>query len=364
MGEVRGGGYRARMETGSSGGDRRGFLQAVGLGAAALGLGGGAQGVLAAPSAPAVVARRSFSIAHMTDMHVQPERRAGEGWTACLQHLSNLKQRPNMIVIGGDMIMDAFEADDARTALQWDLFTRVLRDSTDLPVKYCLGNHDIWGWNKTKSGTTGSEAGWGKKRAVDLLGMPAPTYSFDAGGWKIIVLDSVQPRGDSYIGRLDPEDVSQESDASQFQWLARELAATNPRTPICIVSHIPILSAGVMIVDGRMSPQGMMLSPGVQLQDSHRIVDLFTRHPNVKLCLSGHLHVNDRIDFQGVTYLCNGAVSGAWWTDREANLRERMQRQGPDSPPRPLRSEEGYALIDLFNDGSFAYVYVKYGWDA
>lgn len=35
--------------------------------------------------------------------------------------------------------------------------------------------------------------------------------------------------------------------------------------------------------------------------DHPRFQELFTQHPNVKACLSGHLHVVERIDFGGVT---------------------------------------------------------------
>jgi 3',5'-cyclic AMP phosphodiesterase CpdA len=78
--------------------------------------------------------------------------------------------------------------------------------------------------------------------------------------------------------------------------------------------------------------------------DARRIKDLFREHPNVKLALSGHIHLKDRVDYNSVTYLCNGAVSGSWWG-------------GPyqECPP-------GYALVDLFSDGSFEYEYRTFGW--
>jgi len=47
--------------------------------------------------------------------------------------------------------------------------------------------------------------------------------------------------------------------------------------------------------------------------DAAKIKDLFAKHKNVKLCLSGHLHLVDRVDYNGVTYLCDGAVCGGWW---------------------------------------------------
>ncbi len=81
-------------------------------------------------------------------------------------------------------------------------------------------------------------------------------------------------------------------------------------------------------------------------KDCLELKDLFAQHPNVKLCLSGHLHLLDRVDYNGVTYLCNGAVSGNWWKGRHKDC------------------DEGYAVIDLYDDGSFEHQYVKYGWKA
>ena len=79
-------------------------------------------------------------------------------------------------------------------------------------------------------------------------------------------------------------------------------------------------------------------------QDAQRIVSLFKRHANVKLCLSGHLHLTERIEYAGVTYVCGGAVSGNWW---------KGDHHG---------TEEGYAIVDLYDDGSFDWQYIDYNW--
>ena len=76
--------------------------------------------------------------------------------------------------------------------------------------------------------------------------------------------------------------------------------------------------------------------------DTAAIINLFYKHPNVKLCLSGHIHLRDKVVYNNVTYLCDGAVSGAWW---KGNLRE---------------TAPGYGLIDLYEDGSFEEQYLHY----
>lgn len=111
-----------------------------------------------------------------------------------------------------------------------------------------------------------------------------------------------------------------------------------------VVSHIPILSASAYF-DGDNEKDGDWKVPGAWMHiDARRIKDLFARHANVHLCLSGHIHLVDRVDDLGVTYLCNGAVSGAWW-------------KGPNR-----ECDAGYCVVDLYDDGSFEHAYVTYGW--
>ena len=51
--------------------------------------------------------------------------------------------------------------------------------------------------------------------------------------------------------------------------------------------------------------------------DCWELTEVFRRNPLVKLCLSGHMHTCDRVEYRGVWYVCGGAVSGAWWGGSE-----------------------------------------------
>jgi hypothetical protein len=68
--------------------------------------------------------------------------------------------------------------------------------------------------------------------------------------------------------------------------------------------------------------------------DARRVIRLFRNFPNVKVCLSGHIHLQDEVEYMGVRYFCNGAVSGNWW-------------KGPFKDFAPA-----YALFDFYEDGS------------
>ena len=49
---------------------------------------------------------RVLRIAHLTDAHVQPEHGAADGLRACFRH-AQASHKPDLIVAGGDQIMDA-----------------------------------------------------------------------------------------------------------------------------------------------------------------------------------------------------------------------------------------------------------------
>ncbi|MEY3231475.1 MAG: 3,5-cyclic adenosine monophosphate phosphodiesterase CpdA [Planctomycetota bacterium] len=299
-----------------------------------------------ASAAPAAPRGDVLRVAHLTDMHVQPELRAGEGFAACLDHMG-ATFKADLILTGGDHVFDCFATDEARTATQWELYRSTLKKHATAPVQACIGNHDIWGWNKGASKTTGNEPTWGKKRAVAELGMPARYHSFDQGGWRFIALDTVQ---------TDPNDANGYTagvDDEQFDWLSGELSRTPSAMPVLVYSHIPIMHAAGGLFNRTVKKTTHSLGASLVCLDNLRLVHLFSKHPNVKLCLSGHVHNVERIDFQGVSYVCGGAVSGAWWRGNK-----------PDEKPHVARAVEGYCTFELRADGTFAQGYETYGWKA
>ena len=239
--------------------------------------------------------------------------------------------------MGGDLVMDSLGSDEARVRTQWEVFSRVTKAENSLPIEHCIGNHDVWGLNRKDSHTTGSEPRYGKNWAMEIMGLSRPYRSFDRAGWHFIVLDSTFPVDQGYTAKLDDE---------QFAWLRDDLGKVKPETPVLVLSHIPILSAAAFM-DGENEKTGDWQIPGAWMHiDCRKIKDLFLKHPNVKVCLSGHLHLVDRVDYLGVSYFCNGAVCAGWW---KGSYQE---------------CEPGYALVDLYGDGSCTRQYVTYGWKA
>jgi predicted MPP superfamily phosphohydrolase len=286
----------------------------------------------------------SLVVAHLTDAHVQPELQAQEGLAACLEHVHGLPRRPDLILGGGDMVMDVMANDRSRATLQKACFDAAFRDCR-IPVRHCVGNHDIFGWNKEKSGTDGTEADWGKKWALDLFGLERAAYSFDHGGWHFIALDGVQPNGDNgYLARLDD---------AQREWLAADLAAVPAGRPVLVWTHIPVVTVTGFTADRNAGRTGeTVISRGEMHADAPAVHRLLAESGKVRLCLSGHMHLLDRVEVDGVTYICGGAVSGGWW-------------RGPHEPKETAaRCPSGYGLVTLRPDGSFTHEYRSYGWKA
>lgn len=281
--------------------------------------------------------RRSLRVGHLTDVHVQPELDAPHGFAAALKHLHAQADRPTLLINGGDAVMDTLETDSARTDVQWRQWQSVVQEHCPTRIEHCLGNHDVWGWNRAASKTTSREPGWGKHRWRDEVGRAANYHSFDANGWHFVLLDSIFPDSENtYVGRLDDE---------QWEWLRADLQKTPASTPIAVVSHIPILSVAWVEFEKSLEEHPARRRSIAHL-DAKGLVELFRRHPNVKLCLSGHLHLVERLEYSGVTYICTGAVSGNWWKGPHVNV------------------PEGYGLVDLYDDGSVDYQYITYGWNA
>lgn len=272
----------------------------------------------------------SFRFVHLTDIHVQPERRAEEGLVQCLQSALKLEPRPEFIMTGGDLIMDAFEQEEQRARQLFTLLRKVFEEHAGIPVHHCIGNHDVFGWGNGRINE--AQAGYGKQMVSEYLELPHRYYRFDHKGWRFFVLDDIQlARESAYQAYLDEE---------QFAWLEEELRTKPSDMPAVAVCHIPVLTVTVF---GEVEGDSYRIPTKSMCRDVQRLVELFAKH-NVCLSLSGHLHQLDRISFRGVEFICDGAVSGGWW-------------KGPHKG-----FEEGYGIIDLQADGSVSHQFCDYGW--
>jgi Icc protein len=301
---------------------RRGFLYAAGALSAAA--------ATACQPAPAVSRERVLRVAHLTDIHIENRSDARVGMAKALAHAQAQADPPDFILNTGDSIMDSLETPKEHSLARWGLFNEILKKECSLPVFHAIGNHDVFGWGlpEAEQDSLRVDPLYGKGMALQALGLSERYYSFDRSGWHFVVLDSTHPseiESDMpYTGKLDK---------AQAAWLLADLAATPATTPVCIASHIPILCA-CEFFDGDLASSGNWVVPGAWMHiDAGWLRELFLAHPNVRACLSGHAHQHDRVDYLGVRYACNGAVSGNWWYGSYLNF-----------PP-------AYVMVDFFADG-------------
>lgn len=269
--------------------------------------------------------KRKIRFAFITDIHVKAEPVAEAGMAKALHHVQLKNSKLDFIINGGDCIWDSLEADKEKTQAQWNLYHSILKKENSLPIHHCIGNHDVWGWF-IKENKPEADKLYGKQWAVETLKLPGRYYSFIKDKWLFIVLDSTQinPEG-GYIAYIDEQ---------QLSWLQQELEQHKDKF-VCIVSHIPILSICAGLFFNKTETNGdLKIQRNLMHTDFFILKKIFASHPNIKLCLSGHIHLQDELNYLGVTYYCNGAISGNWWKGS-------FQEFAP-----------AYAVVELFDDGS------------
>jgi len=307
------------------------LLPAAGLSRADDGRTSAGQGAETAGSA---AKPQSFRFVHFTDSHVQPELNAAKGFAKALEAAQALDPAPDFILTGGDLVMDVLEEREKRSTMLFELYKKLLLDHCGLPVHQCIGNHDVFGWGKP-FGVTPKHPRYGKEMVVEELELPGRYYRFDHKGWRFYVLDSIQPaEKTTYQGYIDAE---------QLAWLKQELAAKDPAMPAVAVTHIPLLSASA--ISWCMAHGEGKLAPNIICRGGGAVGRLLGDH-GVRLALSGHIHQLDRIEYRGLTYICDGAVAAKWW-------------KGPNDG-----LQEGFGVIDLAADGTVSHTYHDYGWQA
>ena len=278
--------------------------------------------------------KRSLRVAHLTDIHVQPQNPAPKAFAQALNDVQNMKDRPDFILTGGDAVMDASSTPKDKVKKDWEVWHSTLKNECSLPLYHCIGNHDIFGWTSGKQ-LQKYDPLFGKQWALEEFGLKNRYYSFDQAGWHFIVLDSLHHKPFGYYAKLDDE---------QFDWLKTDVEKTPGDKWICVLSHIPILSLTTFF-DGNNEKKGdWHVGRNDMHIDARKIKDLFYKHKNVKICLSGHIHLQDQAEYLGVKYLCNGAVCGAWWGGNNQEF-----------PP-------AYAIVDLYDDGSTESEFIPYKW--
>jgi 3',5'-cyclic AMP phosphodiesterase CpdA len=202
------------------------------------------------------------------------------------------------VIAGGDLITEGFESDPATAARHWQVYLE-MHQAIKAPVEPVVGNHDLVAARPVRG-----EPGPDPRRVFrHHFGLSRTYRSFDANGYHIILLDSIEitPKGEPpYIGRVDDE---------QLQWLRTDLEQVDPGQPIIVVSHMPLLTAFYQATAGATTAAPV----DRVVVNSRQVLQLFESH-NLVLVLQGHLHVNELLRWQSTTFITGGALCGGWWS--------------------------------------------------
>lgn len=270
---------------------------------------------------------KSFTFIFMTDIHIQPELNAVEGFKKAIEEINRIN--PDFVINGGDFVMDALGVNFERADTLYKLYLETAQ-LINAPVYNTMGNHEMFGINKN-SGVSKDHPEYGKKMYEKRVGKRY--YAFDHKKWRFYILDSaVETDEGKYIGLINEE---------QFEWLKKDLEKVDKNVPIIISTHIPFITTMTQFLKGSLESN----SKALVINNSKEVLELFKNH-NLKLTLQGHLHIMEEITILNkMKFVTCGAISGKWW----------------EGPNRGV--EEGFLVVNIKND-ELSYKYADYGWNA
>jgi 3',5'-cyclic AMP phosphodiesterase CpdA len=271
--------------------------------------------------------KEDFSFVFMTDIHLQPEKNAIQGFQKAIDEVNTLN--PDFVITGGDNIMDALAQNRERSDSLYRLFDSMI-ESFDMPVYTTMGNHELFGVYE-QSGISSEHPEYGKKMYEKRLA--DRYYTFEHKGWQFIILDGVEITDERrYRGFVD---------SLQMEWLKQQLQQIGKEKPVIISIHIPLLSVESHFALG---PTQAFKNNSI-VNNANEVIDILNDY-NVKLVLQGHTHFLEDIFYNGIHYITGGAVSGAVWNGKRFEM------------------EEGFLVVSIKNNQQFSWEYIDYGWEA
>ena len=268
-----------------------------------------------------------FTFVHLTDIHLQPESKAYEGFLKAIETINNLHPRPAFCITGGDLVMDALGVNFERANLLYNMYSEA-KKKLKMPVYDVLGNHECFGVYE-ESGIIPDHPEYGKEMFKKRLGNGRTYSSFDYQGWHFMLLDTIGLTADrKYIGELS---------SNEIEWMKADLQNTGADTPVVMVSHIPLVTA----LPEYLYPFEKS-DPSWQVTNTNEIAPELEKH-NVKLVLSGHLHMVESWLYKSMNFTCSGAVCGSWWGGDYRGF------------------QEGFTLVSV-KGGEAETEYIDYGW--
>ena len=192
-----------------------------------------------------------FLLVQLSDFHIGAEWAEGDpvaGLAAAVAEVSRLGQRPDAMLVTGDLSDNATEAEYKQV--------RELLAPLGAPLYVLPGNHDDRAALRRHFGVPGS-------------GDELVQYAADLGPLRLVVLDTA-------LRGLNPGTL----DGERLRWLDAELARS-PHVPTLVAMHHPPFATGVRPWDEL---------GGIPPAELTALAEVVERHPQVRRLVSGHFH--------------------------------------------------------------------------
>ncbi len=233
---------------------------------------------------------RTVTFIHASDTHIAE---ASLPRTKRLQALID-SVRPAFVIITGDLVRDALRVGEAEATGYYELFQREMALIAP-PVWTIPGNHEAFGIERDKSGVKADHPLYGRVMYRHYRG--PDYYSFNAGGVHFVGLNSVDIDDTRYYGHMD---------SAQLAWLARDLAVVPATMPVVTFNHIPFFSSMESVhglTEAPPAPSVITIAGKAQFRhtvpNASDVLAALKGHP-YPLALAGHVHVRERLRFEGI----------------------------------------------------------------
>jgi hypothetical protein len=229
-----------------------------------------------------------FTFIHASDTHLS---------AASLPRMRLLRAlveqtKPAFVLITGDLVRDALRVGEAEARGYYEMLVAELRQFP-VPVWTVPGNHENFGIERHRSLVSPDHPLYGKQMYRHYLG--PNYYSFTWGGVRFLGLDSVDIDDTWYYGHVD---------ATQLEWIKRDLATASAATPVVTFNHIPFASAAERL-DGYTDepPAPTLIRVNGKLQFRHLVSNaadvLAALKPHrLEIALGGHLHAREVLEYR------------------------------------------------------------------
>lgn len=233
----------------------------------------------------------SFTFDVLGDSKILPGQENWRGNRVLAEAVERINQdNPAIVVYLGDGVDKGGPVENLKEFRK--IITKL--QTTWYPV---IGNHEL-DRGADPSGQAGNGEGNFRQVFTDKLPLRGTSYySFDYLNAHFIVLDTAWQSGNG------PTEAELKPGSQQWEWVRQDLAAARQRNQhIFIFGHKPPVSpfrAGGPDTESNL-PDGHGASwgnPGVAVEFMHLVIDY-----HVDAVFSGHIHMYNRLDVQGVPY--------------------------------------------------------------